>query len=379
MNETDIREPTFYFEEGLQGILEYKPKEWIIPKLLPQGACIVGVVGASGSGKSCFVYDILMNYLTGTTQWFNLRMKGEDRNCVLLASEGDYRRRLKGWLLEHGIADSEQAQTEGRLLILDPSKCHGGISITGNNIDTLIEDIERSVSSVGLIVIDTLNGFYNGSENDNSDMGIFLRNINRLSQEFQACVILIHHTGKDGRRAYDTDTDTSGRGASSFNAKLDMNIYVSGKPLTGITVRTTKARDSIEGFCFKLKGKIVPVAPCVDGEDPETTVVLESLEPLTAIPNRPKEDTDITMIQEGISEGILPVYEGFVSREDLNRFFTTHGGKDGTGFKGKGVYQQSDPTKTGICGRLSRKGCLEWIAEREGYLLTDTDSYCWNT
>jgi hypothetical protein len=127
--------------------------------------------------------------------------------------------------------------------------------------------------------------------------------------------------------------------------------------------------------------KKIPIAYREDGT-PETTIVLDSLELLKELPReqkpRKKEKKDIKVIREGITAGLIPVEEdGFITREDLNDYFTAHGNGEEGGFKGKGNYEQSDPKKNGICGRLLKKGCLEWIEERKGYLLTDTDSCCW--
>lgn len=378
MRDSNSEAPVFFFEEGLEPVFKSKPKGWMIDYLIPSGDSLAGVVGESGSGKSCVVYDIFMHYLTGATTFHGYPMRGDNRNCVLMASEGDFKRRLKGWCIYHGITEKEADQIEGKLLMLDPSKCNRGLALTGDKIKSLIEDIEKKVSSVGLIVIDTLNGFFTGNENDNTNMGDFLGRLVWLAQKFKATVIVIHHTGKQKSNEPGSMPDQKGRGASSFSGKLDQNLNISGKPSTKITIKTTKSREAKEAYHFEATAAVVPVGLDEYGE-PADTIVIQSFERKEGNPKPETRDKDIELIQEGITAGLIPVAEdGFIAREDLTAYFTAHGGKEGTGFKGKsGALNQSSSTGAGICERLMKKEALEWLEESEGYLLRDTDSYCW--
>lgn len=364
--------PISWFVDGMDKIRNYQPlMTWIVKKVVSHQS-VVGVVGTSGSGKSNFVYDILMYYLFGNEDWHErFSMKGEDRNCVLLTSEGDPIKRMKGWFVKHG-----NPEPKGKLLILDRKNIKGGINIDDSTADELINQIKEIIPTVGLIVIDTLNGFCKGDENSNSNMGLFMSGIEKISLALNSTVIIIHHKGKNS-------TDPTGRGASAFNARLDINIEVTGKPLTGVgsRVKITKARDDEEGFSFNVKSEKVEIAKDEDG-DPITTIVVSEVSETKTAEETAKEDEDFLLIQEGISEGFLKVdSEGYITRTLLSSFFSSHGNDDREGFKGKGNYAQSKPEEEGgrgVCARLQRQGCLDWDKERSSYLLVDTSSFCWN-
>lgn len=358
-NEVEKIKPSGWEFVGMEAIDSYVPMtDWIVNKLIPHNS-IVGVVGASGSGKSCIVYDILMSYVSGFSHWFQFRMRGEKRDCVLLTSEGDSLLRLKGWKIKHG-----QPTPQGQIRILKQN----GMKLNDSSTEDLITALQTETDlNIGLVVIDTLNGFYKGKENDNSDMGDFLNYAVRISEALEATVIIIHHKGKNS-------TDSTGRGASAFNARLDMNIEVTGKPLsvTGSTIKITKARDSQEGLSFKVTAELVNVTPEPD-EDGEyvTAMVLKDASPLETVKEAVKDDSDYLLIREGISEGSIQLDEkGFITRKNLSEFFSSHGGEAGEGFKGQGKYAQSKPIEEGgkgVCARLQGKHYFEWDGERESY------------
>lgn len=359
-----------WFISGLKDIEDYHPREWIIKNIIPQGSSIVGFVGESGSGKSCVVYDIMMNYITGSDNWLGLPMKGEDRTCVFLSSEGDYKRRLKGWLLKHGFEGEKLQNYEKSILRLDTSKMSVGIALTSNTISELRKQIKTQFKTVGLIVIDTLNGFFSGEENNNTDMGNFLGNIDKdFAKAFNSCVIIIHHLGKKAKE----QRDSTGRGASSFNAKLDMNISIEGKPLTGITLEVQKARDSKEGIRYRLKAEPITLTP-----EEETTIVLSELSELDNSCMNVSKKTPFDLIQEGIIKHEIKVFkERIIHKEDIKKFLSLKGGNDGQGFKGNGIYAQISPNKSGVIGKLVKDELLEPLDNNESFQLVDRNSYVW--
>lgn len=369
-NEIKEVKPVSWFVDGIEQIRNYQPlMNWIVKKVIAHNS-IVGVVGKPASGKSNFVYDIFMYYLFGCSDWHGrFNMKGEDRNCVLLSSEGDPLKRLKGWLIKHGYPEPK-----GKLLILDPSKIEGSMKLDDKKTDELIRQIKSVMPSVGLVVIDTLNGFCKGEENSNTAMSEFMDCIVKIERTLKATVIIVHHKGKN-------DTDSTGRGASAFNARLDINIEVIGKPLSGIgnTVKISKSRDGgEEGFSFNVKSEKVTIATDADG-DPITTIVVGEVSEMKTIQETAKGDKDLSLIKEGISEGsILVDEEGFITRKNLTDFFSSHGGESGEGFRGKGNYAQSKPKEeggNGVCSRLQEKNYFEWNEERESYHINDTSLF----
>ena len=78
-------------------------------------------------------------------------------------------------------------------------------------------------------------------------MSSFISNLDRLSEEFKATVLIVHHAGKDPSRG--------ARGSYAFRAALDHEIRVT-KPETGITNLTCEKAKDAEPFppmSFRLK------------------------------------------------------------------------------------------------------------------------------
>lgn len=351
---------------GLDEVSNYVPNlNWILKKIILANT-IIGFVGKPKSGKSCIVYDILMSFLHGFSNWLGIKMKGEKRDCVLLTSEGDSKKRLKGWLIAHNFP-----QPKGKLFLLDYSKIEGGIKFNDLKVQSIIEQIQSSSNKVGLVVIDTLNGFYKGKENDNSDMGDFLNYVVQISQALQSTVIIIHHLGKN-------ETDSEGRGASAFGGRVDETIKVTGKILTGSTVTVISSRETEEGLRFKVKAKLVNLTsePDEDG-DFLTTIVIDDSSPITleTAEETAQEDEDLILLKEGISEKSIHVDNaGFITRKNLSDFYSSHGGNSKEGYSGKSNYAQSKPREEGgkgACARLQDNNFLEWNSEKKSYRVVD--------
>jgi hypothetical protein len=68
-----------------------------------------------------------------------------------------------------------------------------------------------------LVVIDTLARCFDGNENEQEDMGRFVAGADRFRQEFDAAVIVVHHTRLDGDRE---------RGNTAFRGAADSMLSV---------------------------------------------------------------------------------------------------------------------------------------------------------
>jgi hypothetical protein len=98
----------------------------------------------------------------------------------------------------------------------------------------LAQEINRHDGSVRLIVIDNLaRSMVGGDENAARDMGVVVDSVQILRQETGACVLLIHHTGKDKKEE---------RGSSSLRAAADTVIRASRRGTT-LKVSCEKQRD----------------------------------------------------------------------------------------------------------------------------------------
>lgn len=86
-----------------------------------------------------------------------------------------------------------------------------------------------------LIVLDTLaRSIVGADENSARDMGVVVAHLDRLKDASGACVLIVHHTGKDA--------SAGGRGSSALKGAMDTELELTGDG-DRLTLRTTKQKD----------------------------------------------------------------------------------------------------------------------------------------
>jgi len=113
-----------------------------------------------------------------------------------------------------------------------------------------------------LIVIDTFAHALMGDENSAEDVGAFYKGIDALIESTRACVLLLHHSGKDKTKGL--------RGSSALLGALDTVIEIDSGY---VTVTKQREGETGESIAFKL----VPVMVGVDDDgDDITSCVVEA-------------------------------------------------------------------------------------------------------
>lgn len=126
------------------------------------------------------------------------------------------------------------------------------------DVDELIDEIDQ-IPNVVLIIIDTLSrALAGGDENSSTDMGALIRNCDRLKEETNAHVMLIHHSGKA--------QDRGARGHSSLRAAVDTEIEVKKGDGLEIIAEITKQRDGETGKKYGFLLTSIPLGIDEDGD-----------------------------------------------------------------------------------------------------------------
>jgi hypothetical protein len=147
------------------------------------------------------------------------------------------------------------------------------INLLDPDADTprLIATIQREAADmdgpVKLIIIDTLaRAFAGGNENASEDMGLLVQNMDQIRAETGACVLFIHHSGKDQAKG--------ARGHSSLRAALDTEIEVKAEEGSDIkTATTVKQRETKKGDVFAFRLDAVVLGQNRYGEDVTTCLI----------------------------------------------------------------------------------------------------------
>lgn len=171
--------------------------------------------GDSATGKTFIALDLMLSISTGQTKWFGSRIDDERRSVVYLCGEGadGNAQRIGAWIK----AKNDETEDTGRFYVIeDEFNLDNPL-----NAEALIRAIRTKVhTDPSFIVIDTLNCYFSGNENDATSARLFNFSCKKLSRTFNAFVLIIHHTGKN--RDYN-----EARGSSAFFGAMDTSIIAS--------------------------------------------------------------------------------------------------------------------------------------------------------
>lgn len=210
------------------------PPRWLLHDLLVTDSLAM-LFGASGVGKSFLVTDWAMTVATGVIGTACTWADGGP--VVYVAAEGaaGMRRRLEAWRAHHKSALNRRCVPVDDPFVVVPEAVDLGDSTAVDRMATALVEVRPS-----LIVIDTLARCSPGlDENSARDMGTVVAHLDRLRQASGACVLVVHHSGKDG---------TAGaRGSSVLRAAVDAEIA-----LVGARVEVRKQKDAPEAEPFSV-------------------------------------------------------------------------------------------------------------------------------
>ncbi len=192
-------------------LLKLPPPEWLIDKIMPERG-LIALYGQPGVGKSFVALDFAMAVGTNTS-WHGRVVKGGP--VLYIAAEGGtgMGKRSRAWLLDKNIADTQSAV----VWLLESIPVFGD----SDHIEQVMKRVTDEVQiQPKLVVIDTLARCFDGNENEQEDMGRFVAGADRFRNEFDAAVIVVHHTRLDGDRE---------RGNTAFRGAADSMLSISKK------------------------------------------------------------------------------------------------------------------------------------------------------
>lgn len=197
---------------------------WLVDDILPQHGLAV-VYGASGSGKTFAVLDLMMAVARGEA-WREKFVEQAGVAYVVAEGAGGFRKRLSAYA-QHRDVDLNGVP-------------FWALSAAPNLLDKgdtkeLIRGIQ-ALGTVGVVVVDTLaQTTPGGNENAGEDMGKALAHCKRIQEATGALVLLVHHSGKDQARG--------ARGWSGLRAACDAEIEVVRLETGGRYLRLSKSKD----------------------------------------------------------------------------------------------------------------------------------------
>lgn len=221
---------------------------WIIRGVVPAGG--VGVTyGASGSGKTMLVTDFACCVALGRP-WRGRRVKQGAVLYIAAEAGSTIRLRFDAWRAVH-LAE-EAPDPPVRFLTAAPD-LYGADDLP--DLMAAIQAVDEE--AFALIVVDTVARVMGeGDENAARDMGMLVRNLDRLARETGAAVLAVHHSGKDSSKG--------ARGSSALRAAVDVEIEVEGQSGTRVATMT-KVRDGEAGAEFAFELQVVEIGTDEEG------------------------------------------------------------------------------------------------------------------
>jgi len=180
------------------------------------------VFGTSGHGKTFVMLDLAAHVALGRP-WLG-------RECaqglvVYMAAEGvaGIRARVRAWESHHGVELGDQALFLPRAVQ------------TMNQLDWLVWVAAMERLKPAMIIMDTQARVTVGAnENDQKDMGVVVDRADLLKDKTGACVLFVHHKGRQGDH---------GRGSTVVSGALDAELSVTKQGSGRITILSEKQKD----------------------------------------------------------------------------------------------------------------------------------------
>jgi hypothetical protein len=223
------RAPAVSFDDRLLSfadLLELQPPALLVEDLLYLDTVAV-IFGPSGGGKTFLALDLAW-CVAGALPWQGRAVHGGQVLYVLGEGRGGIGQRAKAWKQAFGADDP------------------AGFRLYPDSVSLLDPDHVRGVAAWAaerrpvLVVLDTLaRAMPGGDENTARDMGAAIAGADAIRRASGACVLLVHHTGKDGLME---------RGSSALRAAADtvLPVKASGGVIT-IGGAETKQKDADPG------------------------------------------------------------------------------------------------------------------------------------
>lgn len=208
------------------------------------------VYGASGSGKTFFVLDLVMHIATGQKEWNGNRIR-KALPCLYFAGEGQVglKKRMNLWLADRGM---EKSGAKGLMEIFEGQTDFD----TPQGMSEVVQQIESSGVVPKVVVLDTLNRYMKGDENSAQESRAFINNCLALMERYGCIVIVVTHTGVA------EDAQGRARGSSAWRGAADTEICVqkSQKFAGLVEVAQKKMKDAEmleEPVYMKLEKKVI--------------------------------------------------------------------------------------------------------------------------
>jgi hypothetical protein len=238
-----------YAFKSREDLLNSSTASFLVQNLLVQNS-LVALVSPPGSNKTFLALDLALSVASGQSTWLNERLNLSGPVVYVLGEGGGrFKLRLRAWDEQHGITDTYPFHYVNEPVALTKA----------TDANAFVREV--AACKPVLIVFDTLSRCLAGAdENNQRDMSSAVAVCDALRQQLGCCVLLLHHTTKDG---------ATERGSSVLKGAVDTMVVLKVKePTAPDFVMTCEKQKDAEPFApIALVREVVTLA---SERDPHT-------------------------------------------------------------------------------------------------------------
>jgi hypothetical protein len=221
-----------------------------------QRASYAEIYGAPGEGKTFVALDMAYHVAAGLP-WMGRKVHAGPVLYLAYEGQGGLKKRAKALRQKYGKKDVPLYVDSATYNLREK----GGREALGHVLSAL-------PAKPVLVVIDTFaRALMGGDENSAQDVGSFNAAVAALIESTGACVLIVHHSGKDKSKG--------ARGSSALLGAIDTEIEVDGRQ---VIARKQRDVELLEPIGFKL----VPVLVGLDADGDELTSCVVEAGPVGA-------------------------------------------------------------------------------------------------
>jgi len=263
-------------------------RDYLVKGMVPRQGVVVAW-GAPKCGKSFLAYDLAMHVALGREYRGRRVQQGP---VVYIAAEG--------------------ASGQGARIAAWRTRNMGGhdgpvpFALVADRPD-LVADADQLIAAIGeqmpdsppvLVVVDTLNRTFTGSESSDEDMTAYVQAADRIKDAFGCAVLIVHHCGHESTRP---------RGHTALTGAADAQISVKRDSAGKIVTTVEYAKDFAEGAETVSTLEVVEVGIDDDGDSITSCVVVPSDEPVSRSTKSQRlpagSEIALKALREAIAEG----------------------------------------------------------------------------
>jgi hypothetical protein len=261
---------------------DIEPTEFLIDGIVPKGTLGL-MVGESQTFKSFMAQSMALSIAAGLPDWQGHALAAPPDAAVLyIAGEGGVQSaaiRMRAWAAQNGFEAGTLERFHliaWQINLLDKS-----------NYKRLLQACHAIGDDIAFIVVDTINTASAGAdENSAQDMGTLYSVMRKLSQTFNAAIMGVHHTNKQGRT----------RGSNLLNQNADFTVFMSRPQRAWLTMNVemhiTKLKDAPSGDIEHFHLDLIPLADNTTSLAPKRIGATQAERTETTATGRPSSRVD---------------------------------------------------------------------------------------